>query len=531
MARPRLNAFFGITLALSIFAFALVEPASAQLGCVPADCNDGIACTTDVCNILTGECTHLPLDLTCSDNQFCNGTETCNTTVGCVPGAPPNCSDGIACTLDTCNEALDLCAHAVSDAVCDNGLYCDGGETCNLILGCLPGVPVVCTDLATCTTDACNETTDQCDHVPDDGACSDGLFCDGEETCDPVLGCQLGTLEACDDAIACTLDLCNELTDTCDHTPTDLLCDDGAFCSGTETCNATTGCEVGESPCFPQGCNELVDICVACTTNADCDDTIFCNGTETCNELLGCLPGLPVLCTGGDACSVALCDETADACVEENLCCGDSLPNAGEECDPPNAEDCNNGVDDDGDGRRDCVDLADCTDGGTPLQGVETCGDTCAFDLPCARMLPVVAFIKLSPGFDRLRIRGRFLATSPVDAFEDGLTVSLANELGTIYDGALLPYDLKVRGRGYLFKDRAARFDGVGSRGGIGSARVRELTSDDAPLLRVGITIYGDFEAATTALMTHQVAVGDDGAFAHAPWTVKSNGWKLRLKR
>jgi len=48
--------------------------------------------------------------------------------------------------------------------------------------------------------------------------CDDGAFCNGAETC--VTGaCQPGTPPSCDDGVACTVDSCNEATDSCDHAP------------------------------------------------------------------------------------------------------------------------------------------------------------------------------------------------------------------------------------------------------------------------------------------------------------------------
>jgi hypothetical protein len=68
----------------------------------------------------------------CEDTVFCNGLEVCNPTAighnpttGCVAGTPPTCSDGVACTEDVCNIALDRCVSAP-----DNSL-CPCGETCN----------------------------------------------------------------------------------------------------------------------------------------------------------------------------------------------------------------------------------------------------------------------------------------------------------------------------------------------------------------------------------------------------------------
>jgi hypothetical protein len=103
------------------------------------------------------------------------------------------------------------------DALCDNGLYCDGLETCDPVNDCQPGTAVDCDDGVGCTVDTCSETTQACDSVADDALCDNGLYCDGLETCDPVSDCQAGTdpcpddCEACDEGpaacVPCLLDL------------------------------------------------------------------------------------------------------------------------------------------------------------------------------------------------------------------------------------------------------------------------------------------------------------------------------------
>ena len=76
--------------------------------------------------------------------------------------------------------------------------------------------------------------------------CDNGLYCDGEETCDAVNDCQAGTAIVCDDGVSCTVDSCNEDADMCDYDPascgcfSDADCDNGLFCDGLETCNLTT---------------------------------------------------------------------------------------------------------------------------------------------------------------------------------------------------------------------------------------------------------------------------------------------------
>ncbi len=96
-----------------------------------AMCDDGVACTNDLCTV-AGTCSHTPDDdlcgpgehcaLTgcisgctgdpdCDDGQWCNGVEHCYGTT-CVPDTSPrDCNDGNSCTSDWCDEDLDTCHH------------------------------------------------------------------------------------------------------------------------------------------------------------------------------------------------------------------------------------------------------------------------------------------------------------------------------------------------------------------------------------------------------------------------------------
>lgn len=96
-------------------------------------CDDGVACTDDVCP--GSECESVPSDAACSDDLFCNGTETCDSALGCQAGEPPDCADEVACTVDACNEVADLCIHAPDDAACDDGDECTL-DTCSAAAGC-----------------------------------------------------------------------------------------------------------------------------------------------------------------------------------------------------------------------------------------------------------------------------------------------------------------------------------------------------------------------------------------------------------
>ncbi|MCP3938827.1 MAG: hypothetical protein GY708_26055, partial [Actinomycetia bacterium] len=95
-----------------------------------------------------------------------------------------------------------------------------------------------------------------------DSDCSDGLVCNGTETCSNG-SCLPGAPVDCDDGITCTLDSCIEETGSCDNVPIDAICDDGLFCTGVETCDALQDCQAGSDPCPGETCDEGADACTA----------------------------------------------------------------------------------------------------------------------------------------------------------------------------------------------------------------------------------------------------------------------------
>jgi hypothetical protein len=292
-----------------------VDSCDIAVGClnVPIVCTDGDACNgLEICNPATGSCQNGTVP-DCDDNNVCT-TDTCNPTTGCEHESP-DCDDLIACTVDDCDPIGGFCTHEPSDALCANGLFCDGVETCDALLGCQAGPATDCDDVVDCTDDACNEATDQCDHTPDDLFCDNGVLCDGAEVCDLVLDCQPGPAETCDDGVGCTVDVCNVTTDACENGPDNAACDNGLYCDGEETCDALLDCQTGVAvdcddniACTVDACNEALDACDYVPDNAACDDGVFCNGVETCSDLDGCLAGNNP-CLAGE-----LCDENLDLC-------------------------------------------------------------------------------------------------------------------------------------------------------------------------------------------------------------------------
>uniref|UniRef100_A0A7S2H3M8 Serine protease n=1 Tax=Helicotheca tamesis TaxID=374047 RepID=A0A7S2H3M8_9STRA len=133
-----------------------VDTIIESAGCnADSDCDDGIDCTVDTCNMSTGECSHEPNDSRCNDEKFCNGEETCTAT-GCQAGSFP-CDDGIACTVDTCDEINDTCTNEPNDADCDDDIFCNGIETCSASEGCRSGMDA-CLDSGF----TCEEITETC---------------------------------------------------------------------------------------------------------------------------------------------------------------------------------------------------------------------------------------------------------------------------------------------------------------------------------------------------------------------------------
>jgi hypothetical protein len=90
----------------------------------PPNCNDSNVCTDDSCNPATG-CVHTNNTAPCNDGNLCTTADTC-LAGRCVGGPPPNCDDGSACTKDVCVPATG-CVHQFS---CSTGQICSTSNSC-----------------------------------------------------------------------------------------------------------------------------------------------------------------------------------------------------------------------------------------------------------------------------------------------------------------------------------------------------------------------------------------------------------------
>lgn len=323
------------------------ETCNVETGeCVPGEApavDDGVPCTIDSCSDQLGQVVHTPHAARCSDGLFCNGAEICHPVDGCQAGEPPVLSDGVGCTTDRCDEEADFVEHIADSGACDDGLFCNGEEVCHPVDGCQPGEPPVVNDGVGCTVDTCSEVERAVLNVPSSELCDDGLFCNGAEVCDVVEGCQAGEAPAVDDGIECTQDRCDEETDTVVHAPQNGACDNGAWCDGEEVCNPEVGCEAGPAPTLSDGvdctldtCDEENDRVVHTAQNARCDDGAFCNGEEVCDPREDCQDGVPPTVNDGVGCTDDRCDEANDRIIHvpnHGLCDDGLFCNGAETCD------------------------------------------------------------------------------------------------------------------------------------------------------------------------------------------------------
>ncbi|MFT4571388.1 MAG: hypothetical protein ACI8TX_001683 [Hyphomicrobiaceae bacterium] len=338
--------------------------AGVCLGAV-RDCDDAVGCTDDSCDELGDACVQAPSDATCDDGAFCNGDETCDLVSDCQAGVATDCTDlDSACTSGVCDDGVDGCVSvAISeDEACDDGLVSTENDRC--VNGFCIGDDVDCSDGFPCTADRFDQELERCVSTPDDAVCNDRQFCNGDETCSVESGCLAGEQVDCSAGDGtCVAGACNEVIDRCGVAAANegVACDDGMFCTVDDACTAgvCTGPErdcADEVSCTLDGCNDTVDECRNIAQDLRCDDDLFCNGIETCSAIEDCLVGDPVDCSELDD----VCE--AGVCLEEFELCGRESSNEG-------------GICDDGD---DCTTADSCDDGlclGNEIADCDVCGN------------------------------------------------------------------------------------------------------------------------------------------------------------
>ena len=98
--------FSGIAFIPFVFIVAGGAPAFGGPCSTHSDCDDSVACTIDQC--IGGDCFNTPDNVACDNGLFCDGPETCDAVMGCQSGAPIDCAelDG-ECVAGFCDDAAD----------------------------------------------------------------------------------------------------------------------------------------------------------------------------------------------------------------------------------------------------------------------------------------------------------------------------------------------------------------------------------------------------------------------------------------
>lgn len=238
----------------------------------PVTCEDGNACTQNLCDPVLG--CQFPAEVdgtTCDDANACTTEEAC--LAGACVGEDAPCDDGNVCTTNTCVPASGC-------AVENNQEACPAPDACTVLTvcedgSCGAGEPRNCDDGNACTIDLCDPFVG-CVHLPDRNPCCEG------------------TVSVCDDGNPCTTDLCDPELATCAYELNTANCDDGNACTVNDVCSAgtcggqTRNCDDG-NVCTLNQCNPSSGCVTSNNNGVACSDGVDCTLNDTC-EAGRCVP-------------------------------------------------------------------------------------------------------------------------------------------------------------------------------------------------------------------------------------------------
>jgi len=154
-----------------------------------------------------------------------------------------------------------------------------------------------CNGAEVCTAGACGAGTPL--------VCDNGAFCDGTEICVPATGCVAGTAVDCSGSgDECNDGVCNEGTDACEASPktAGASCGDGTSgaCDSADTCDGAGSCQDNNAG-DGTSCGDAGGECInqdTCTTGVCTDNGFVSSGT-------GCGSGADTVCDNPDTCDGA----------------------------------------------------------------------------------------------------------------------------------------------------------------------------------------------------------------------------------
>lgn len=223
------------------------------------DCDDGDACTTNLCDAVNGECGYRTIEGCCAAATDCDDGNPCTDDTcggstcahapraGCCT-ADTDCNDGSECTRDTCDTSTSSCTTSAIADCCVSGATrpCYTGGAATLNVGECAGGMEHCVGArwdGVCEGEVLPAASDSCDGAMLDencsGASNEGCSCSGTSTRDCYTGeagtedvgpcrggtqtCSGGAYGACSGEVTPASEICgNSIDEDCDGD--DLVC-------------------------------------------------------------------------------------------------------------------------------------------------------------------------------------------------------------------------------------------------------------------------------------------------------------------
>ena len=328
--------------------------AGSCVAATAADFDDGNPCTKDFCD-QGHKVVHEPetdLTIVCDDGDVCTAHDSC--LQGKCKGQTNDCADGVACTVDGCDK-VSGCTHTADAKACDDGnpcsidacdaaagctvtaasggAPCDDGNTCTAQDTCTATGSCMGTATKTCTGDACDVGGGFCSHAANANPCSDGSACTAGDGCSGGK-CLSGRATFCSDGSGCTDDACNPSTGGCQFVHNSAPCSDGNGCTVGDTCKFGA-CAAGivksrndNDVCTNDGCTTSTGACTAVANSNGCTDGNACTSGDVCSAGT-CKPGGPITCNDGNLCTTDTCSTGKFGCtytpVPDGKTCGKFL--------------------------------------------------------------------------------------------------------------------------------------------------------------------------------------------------------------
>ena len=260
----------------------VIDTLSLISGCTTnGDCDDGAfcngaeTCSAGSCEPGTDPCPGQGCDevtdscVACNYNDICDAGEHCDTCSDCPSGSGASCGNGTCEPGEDCVSCAADCNGRTTGA--PSGRFCCSGDSG----GGGGSNPIDCND------SRCSAEPWSCSFTAGSFCCGDGSCDTGEDENNCAIDCVVTCSGPgdCDDGVACTDDDC--VAESCVNTANDANCpDDGLFCNGTESCDPVVGCDSSGDPCGTgETCNEATDSCDTqdcglrgdpCTVDTDC---------------------------------------------------------------------------------------------------------------------------------------------------------------------------------------------------------------------------------------------------------------------